>query len=314
MQAQTIGKMANDIVSVNEVQGEVIFYQPDNTMRLEVRLEDEPVWLTQQQMVTLFQYSKANVSEHIRNIYDQGELEQEATVRNFRTVRKEGNRMVNRTLTYYNLDAIISVGFRVNTKRGIMFRQWANRTLKEYLLRGYAFHQQMIAMQRQIDVRLEEQNERLSVVENHLHEHDQKFDMIVKTPELPNEGVFFDGQIFDAFKLVMQLIKSAEHRIILIDNYINEEILTMFDQRANGVTAYIYTARIDSAMQLAIQRHDAQYDPIPVNVFRMSHDRWLIIDDKVYHFGASLKDLGKKWFGVSLYQDITPEELLSKIS
>lgn len=314
MQAQTIGKMANDIVSVNEVQGEVIFYQPDNTMRLEVRLEDETVWLTQQQMVTLFQSSKANVSEHIRNIYDQGELEQEATVRNFRTVRKEGNRMVNRTLTYYNLDAIISVGFRVNTKRGIMFRQWANRTLKEYLLRGYAFHQQMIAMQRQIDVRLEEQNERLSVVENHLHEHDQKFDMIVKTPELPNEGVFFDGQIFDAFKLVMQLIKSAEHRIILIDNYINEEILTMFDQRANGVTACIYTARIDSAMQLAIQRHDAQYDPIPVNVFRMSHDRWLIIDEKVYHFGASLKDLGKKWFGVSLYQDITPEELLSKIS
>lgn len=314
MQAQTIGKMANDIVSVNEVQGEVIFYQPDNTMRLEVRLEDETVWLTQQQMVTLFQSSKANVSEHIRNIYDQGELEQEATVRNFRTVRKEGNRMVNRTLTYYNLDAIISVGFRVNTKRGIMFRQWANRALKEYLLRGYAFHQQMIAMQRQIDVRLEEQNERLSVVENHLHEHDQKFDMIVKTPELPNEGVFFDGQIFDAFKLVMQLIKSAEHRIILIDNYINEEILTMFDQRANGVIASIYTARIDSAMQLAIQRHDAQYDPIPVNVFRMSHDRWLIIDEKVYHFGASLKDLGKKWFGVSLYQDITPEELLSKIS
>ena len=306
--------MANDIVSVNEVQGEVIFYQPDNTMRLEVRLEDETVWLTQQQMVTLFQSSKANVSEHIRNIYDQGELEQEATVRNFRTVRKEGNRMVNRTLTYYNLDAIISVGFRVNTKRGIMFRQWANRTLKEYLLRGYAFHQQMIAMQRQIDVRLEEQNERLSAVENHLHEHDQKFDMIVKTPELPNEGVFFDGQIFDAFKLVMQLIKSAEHRIILIDNYINEEILTMFDQRANGVIASIYTARIDSAMQLAIQRHDAQYDSIPVNVFRMSHDRWLIIDEKVYHFGASLKDLGKKWFGVSLYQDITPEELLSKIS
>lgn len=306
--------MANDIVSVNEVQGEVIFYQPDNTMRLEVRLEDETVWLTQQQMVTLFQSSKANVSEHIRNIYDQGELEQQATVRNFRTVRKEGNRMVNRTLTYYNLDAIISVGFRVNTKRGIMFRQWANRTLKEYLLRGYAFHQQMIAMQRQIDVRLEEQNERLSAVENHLHEHDQKFDMIVKTPELPNEGVFFDGQIFDAFKLVMQLIKSAEHRIILIDNYINEEILTMFDQRANGVIASIYTARIDSAMQLAIQRHDAQYDPIPVNVFRMSHDRWLIIDEKVYHFGASLKDLGKKWFGVSLYQDITPEELLSKIS
>ena len=167
--------MANEIVPVNEIQGEVIFYQPDSTMRLEVRLEDETVWLTQQQMVDLFQSSKANVSEHIRNIYDQGELEQKATVRNFRTVRKEGNRMVNRTLAYYNLDAIISVGFRVNTKRGIMFRQWANRTLKEYLLRGYAFHQQIIAMQRQIDVRLEEQNERLSAVESHIQEHDQKY-------------------------------------------------------------------------------------------------------------------------------------------
>lgn len=314
MQAQTIDKMANDIVSVNEVQGEVIFYQPDNTMRIEVRLENETVWLTQQQMAELFSTDRTSIARHIGNIYTADELEEGATCAKIAQVRQEGNRRVKRTLVYYNLDMIISVGYRVNSKRGTMFRQWANRILKEYLLRGYAFHQQMIAMQRQIDVRLEEQNERLSAVENHLHEHDQKFDMIVKTPELPNEGVFFDGQIFDAFKLVMQLIKSAEHRIILIDNYINEEILTMFDQRANGVTACIYTARIDSAMQLAIQRHDAQYDPISVNVFRMSHDGWLIIDEKVYHFGASLKDLGKKWFGVSLYQDITPEELLSKIS
>ena len=286
MQAQTIDKMANDIVSVNEVQGEVIFYQPDNTMRIEVRLEDETVWLTQQQMAELFSTDRTSIARHIGNIYTSDELEEEATCAKIAQVRQEGNRRVKRTMVYYNLDMIISVGYRVNSKRGTMFRQWANRILKEYLLRGYAFHQQMIAMQRQIDVRLEEQNERLSAVENHLHEHDQKFDMIVKTPELPNEGVFFDGQIFDAFKLVMQLIKSAG----------------------------IYTARIDSAMQLAIQRHDAQYDPIPVNVFRMSHDRWLIIDEKVYHFGASLKDLGKKWFGVSLYQDITPEELLSKIS
>lgn len=306
--------MANDIAAVEGMQGEVILYQPDDMLRLEVKLEDETVWLTQQQMVSLFQSSKANVSEHIKNIYEQSELDLDATVRNFRTVRKEGNRTVTRTLTYYNLDTIISVGFRVNTKRGIMFRQWANKTLKEYLLRGYAFHQQMIAMQRQMDVRLEEQNERLSAIETHLQDHDQKFDMIVKTPGLPNEGVFFDGQVFDAFKLVMQLVKSAEHRIVLIDNYINEEILTMLDQRAPGVSACIYTARIDATMQLSIQRHDAQYDPIPVNLFRMSHDRWLIIDDKVYHFGASLKDLGKKWFGVSLYQDTTPEELLSKIS
>ena len=210
MQAQTIDKMANDIVSVNEVQGEVIFYQPDNTMRIEVRLEDETVWLTQQQMAELFSTDRTSIARHIGNIYTSDELEEEATCAKIAQVRQEGNRRVKRTMVYYNLDMIISVGYRVNSKRGTMFRQWANRILKEYLLRGYAFHQQMIAMQRQIDVRLEEQNERLSAVENHLHEHDQKFEMIVKTPELPNEGVFFDGQIFDAFKLVMQLIKSAK--------------------------------------------------------------------------------------------------------
>lgn len=305
--------MENHIVPIEESHGEVIIYQPDKTIAVEVRLEDETVWLTQQQMVSLFQSSKANISEHLRNIYEQGELDSASTVRDFRTVRKEGKRTVARTLTYYNLDAIISVGFRVNTKRGIKFRQWANKTIKDYLLRGYAFHQQMIAMQRQIDVRMEEQTERLTHIEEHLREHDQKFDMIVKTPDLPLEGVFFDGQVFDAFKLVLQLVKSARSRIILIDNYVNAEVLTMLDQRADGVGACIYTAQIDSALQLAIQRHDAQYPAIPVLQFRRSHDRWLIIDDSVYHFGASLKDLGKKWFGVSLYQDITPEELLNKI-
>ncbi len=213
MQNQTIDKMANDIVSVNEAQGEVIFYQPDNTMRLEVRLEDETVWLTQQQMAELFATDRTSIARHIGNIYTTDELEEVATCAKIAQVRQEGNRRVKRSMVYYNLDMIISVGYRVNSKRGTMFRQWANRILKDYLLRGYAFHQQMIAMQRQIDVRLEEQNERLSAVESHLQDHDQKFDMIVKTPGLPNEGVFFDGQVFDAFKLVMQLVKRAEHRI-----------------------------------------------------------------------------------------------------
>ena len=305
--------MENHIVPIEESHGEVIIYQPDKTIAVEVRLEDETVWLTQQQMVSLFQSSKANISEHLRNIYEQGELEAAATVRDFRTVRKEGKRTVTRTLTYYNLDAIISVGFRVNTKRGIKFRQWANKTIRDYLLRGYAFHQQMTAMQRQIDVRMEEQAERLNHIEEHLRKHDQQFDMIVKTPGLPLEGVFFDGQVFDAYKLVLQLVKSARSRIILIDNYVNADVLTMLDQRADGVNACRYTAQTDAALQLAIQRHDAQYPAIPVSLFRRSHDRWLIIDDSVYHFGASLKDLGKKWFGVSLFQDITPEELLNKI-
>ena len=301
------------VIDIKDQQGEVIFYQPDSTSRIEVKLEDETVWLTQQQMVELFQSSKANISEHIKNIYEQQELDQDATVRNFRTVREEGGRTVSRNLTYYNLDAIISVGFRVNTKRGIMFRQWANKTLKEYLLRGYAFHQQITAIQRQIDIRFEEQSERFSSIENRLTEHDQKFDLIIKTPNLPEEGVFFDGQVFDAFKLVSQLIKSATNRIVLIDNYVDEQTLTLIDQRMQGVDAYVYTAKIDNVLSLTIQRHNAQYPPIMVSEFRLSHDRWLIIDERVYHFGASLKDLGKKWFGVSLFHDITPNELISKI-
>lgn len=263
-------------------QGEIILYQPDETIKLEVRMEDETVWLTQAQIVELFQSSKANISEHIKNIYEQEELEESSTVRDFRTVRPEGKRHVVRNLTYYNLDAIISIGFRVNSKRGIQFRQWANKVLKEYLLKGYSI------------------NRRLSELEKTVALHSEKIDFFVRTSLPPVEGIFYDGQIFDAYKFATDLIKSAKTSLVLIDNYVDESVLLMLSKRNPGVSATVYTQRITPQLQLDLDKHNDQYPPINMRTYRNGHDRFLIIDDReVYHIGASLKDLGKKMFAFS---------------
>lgn len=263
-------------------QGEIILYQPDETVKLDVRIEDETVWLTQAQIVELFQSSKANISEHIKNIYEQEELEESSTVRDFRTVRQEGKRQVVRNLTYYNLDAIISIGFRVNSKRGIQFRQWANSILKEYLLKGYSI------------------NQRLSELEKTVALHSEKIDFFVRTSLPPVEGIFFDGQIFDAYKFATDLIKTARKSLLLIDNYVDESVLLMLSKRNPGVSATIYTQKITAQLQLDLDKHNDQYPPINIRTYRNSHDRFLIVDDKeVYHIGASLKDLGKKMFAFS---------------
>lgn len=270
-------------------QGEIILYQPDETVKLEVRMEDETVWLTQAQIVELFQSSKANISEHIKNIYEQEELEESSTVRDFRTVRQEGKRQVVRNLTYYNLDAIISIGFRVNSKRGIQFRQWANKVLKEYLLKGYSINQ-----------RLNDMGKELAQIKNTLSEHSEKIDFFVRTSLPPVEGIFYDGQIFDAYKFATDLIRSARKSLVLIDNYVDESVLLMLSKRNPGVSATVYTQRITPQLQLDLDKHNDQYPPINMRTYRNGHDRFLIIDDReVYHIGASLKDLGKKMFAFS---------------
>lgn len=274
-------------------QGEIILYQPDEAVKLEVRLEDETVWLTQAQLVELFQSSKANISEHIKNIYEQGELEENSTVRDFRTVRQEGKRQVVRNISYYNLDAIISIGFRVNSKRGILFRQWANKVLKDYLLKGYSI------------------NRRLSELEQTVSEHSKKIDFFVRTSLPPVEGIFFDGQIFDAYKFASDLIKSARQSLVLIDNYVDESVLLMLSKRQPRVTATIYTQRITSQLRLDLDRHNDQYPPVDVRTCKLSHDRFLIVDDAVYHIGASLKDLGKKWFAFSKLS--LPAEMITNL-
>ena len=263
-------------------KGEIILYQPNETIRLEVRLEEESVWLTQAQIAALFGIEVPAISKHIRNIYQSEELERKATVSKMEIVRQEGNRKVKRTIDIYNLDMILSIGYRVNSKNATRFRQWANQVLKDYLLKGYSI------------------NHRLQTLERTVAEHSQKIDFFVRTALPPIEGVFYNGQIFDAYKFATDLIKSAKHSLVLIDNYVDETTLLMLSKRNEGVTATIYTAKISQQLQLDIEKHNDQYPPIQLRTYKESHDRFLLIDGKeVYHIGASLKDLGKKLFAFS---------------
>ena len=285
----------NVMNNIDSNTGEIVMYQPDETIRLEVRVENETVWLTQQQMADLFLTTKQNVSLHISNIYDEGELEYVTTVKDYLTVQKEGKRMVKRHINLYNLDVIISVGYRVKSLRGTRFRQWANRVLKEYLLNGYSV------------------NRRFETIEQRLTAAEDKIDFFVRSSLPPVEGIFFDGQIFDAYVQIVNLIKQAKHSIVLIDNYIDETTLTMLSKRDTSVSATIYTRQLSNQQQLDITRHNQQYPPITVNISQRNHDRFLIIDDVVYLFGASLKDAGKKLFAYIKMQETPAAELLNNI-
>ena len=262
----------------NTNTGEIILYQPDSSIRLEVRMEEETVWLTQAQMTLLFQTTKQNISLHIGNIFKEGELYEDSVVKDFLTTATDGKKY---RMRYYNLEVIISVGYRVKSKRGTQFRIWANAVLKEYILRGYAV------------------NQRIARLEGKVAEHDRKLDFFVRTALPPVEGIFYDGQIFDAYAFASDLIRSAKRRIVLIDNYIDDSVLLMLSKRSAVVAAEIVTRRVSETLTLDLERHNRQYPPISVRECDRYHDRFLIIDDTVYHLGASLKDLGKKLFAFS---------------
>lgn len=291
-------------------RGEIILYHPDETVRLEVRLEDDTVWLTQAQMAELFQTTKNNITIHIGNVYKEKELLPQPTSKESLLVRMEGHRQVTREVKLYNLDVIISVGYRVKSQRGTEFRQWANKVIKDYLLRGYAINYQV----RQLADKVEAQQGKIEQIESTLLNHQEKIDFFVRTNQPPVEGIFFDGQIFDAYRFVNDLVRKAKSSIVLIDNYVDDTVLAMLDKRTAGVTATIYTQHVGQQLQLDIDRHNAQYDPIVVEHFNRAHDRFLLIDDEVYHIGASLKDLGKKWFAFTLMRDLSATELISRIS
>ena len=285
---------------------EIIIYQPDEELSLDVRVEDETVWLTQSQIVELFESSKANISEHLKHIFDSGELSKEATVRKFRTVRQEGNRNVTRNIDFFNLDVIISVGYRVNTVRGIQFRQWANKVLKEYLLRGYAVNQRLMQLEDRID-------RHFSEYDRHLLQLDEKVDFFVRSSIQPKEGIFFDGQIFDAYAFIAGLIRKARHRIVVIDNYIDDSVLVQLSKRTPGVTVDIYDGQISRQLRQDVEKHNAQYPGVTLHNYTKAHDRFLIIDEEVYHIGHSLKDLGKKLFAFSKMDVMTGSELICRL-
>ncbi len=282
--------------TIENKQGELILYQTaDNKTTLDVRFENETVWLTQAQMVDLFNASKQNISLHINNVFKEGELTPEATVKEYLTVQLEGIRKVKRSILLYNLDVIISVGYRVKSQRGTQFRIWANKVLKNYLLNGFAVH------------------ERINRIEKKILEHEQTFDLLIKTSLPPHEGIFFDGQIFDAYEKVSSFIKEANTSIILIDNYVDETVLTLLSKHKKGVKTTIFTKKITKQLALDITKHNQQYEPIEVIEFTKAHDRFLIIDEKIiYHIGASLKDLGKKWFAFSKIE-IDPQLIINEL-
>ena len=286
--------MANELALYNPSDKNVVVYQSeDGTLQLDVQLSDDTVWLSQQQMATLFNVKENNITYHIKGVYKMHELEPEATTQKIRVVRLEGNRRVTRIIDFYNLDMIISVGYRVNSANATQFRRWATRILKEYMLRGYAVNQQLIHLEEQVD-------RRFRAIESELHEHKEKIDFFVRTNQAPVEQVFFGGKFFAARVLLEKLVKTAKNRVIIIDAYVDAATFEILDVRANNVAATIYCGKDLSSLRDA---HNATIGVEPIDTYvwtNPSHDRWLIIDEQLYHCGHSLKDMGKKLSAISL--------------
>ena len=292
----------NELVATNVSTNEIVLYQPNEQMSLEVKLENETVWLTQQQIADLFGVKRPAVTKHLGNIFREGELDITSVSSILEHTAADGKIY---STQFYNLDAILSVGYRVNSKNATLFRRWANQVLKEYMLRGYAVNQRIVYVEEYFDKRLRAHEQRIENVE-------QKIDFFVRTSLPPQQGIFYDGQIFDAYTFINDRIREATTRIILIDNYIDDSVLTILSKRADKVAATIYTKKTTAQLQLDIQKHNAQYPPIEIVEFDRSHDRFLCIDETVYHLGASIKDLGKKWFAFNR-MEMPTSELLQKI-
>ena len=282
------------------MKDEIILYRPNELAEhIEVKIDEETVWLSLNQIAQLFDRDKSVISRHLRNIFKDGELSFEATVAKNATVQIEAGREVKREIEYYNLDAILSVGYRVNSKQGTQFRIWATRVLKDYLLKGYSINNRMN--------RLEDNFESLKNKVNQI-------DLQINTHLIPSQGVFFNGQIFDAYELASRIIRSAQKSIVLIDNYIDENTLTHLAKKEKGVHVHLLTKTISKELQLDLKKANDQYGNFEAKLFTQSHDRFLIIDDKeVYHLGASLKDLGKKWFAFSKLETKSVEGIMNQI-
>jgi hypothetical protein len=275
--------------------GEIVLYQPDDQLSLEVKLENETVWLTQQQIADLFGCSTDNVGLHLKNIFAEDELDKNATTEVFSVVRLEGARKVRRNVTHYNLDAILSVGYRVSSRNATQFRRWATAVLKDYLIKGYNINQRLIYVEERID-------RRLNTIEKELADHREKIDFFVRTNVPPVEQVFFNGQFFEARSLLERMVKTAQKRVVIIDPYVDATTFEILDVRQKGVTADIYSVSEHTTLRNA---HNATAGIEPINTHQWttpSHDRWLIIDDNLFLCGHSFKDMGKKLTAIILME------------
>ncbi len=283
------------------IKDEIIIYQANELTKVEVKIEDETVWLTQDQMAKLFGRNRVAITQHLGNIFREDELDKKVVCKDFLLTTQHGaieGKTQTRKTKIYNLDVIISVGYRVKSKQGTIFRIWATKILKEHLLKGYTLNNRMNRIEDNVQA---------------LNDKVQQIDLQINTSLPPVQGVFYNGQIFDAYTFVSTLIRKAEKSIVLVDNYIDDTVLTQLSKRNKDVEAVIYTKNISKQLKLDIKKHNQQYPHIEIKTFSDSHDRFLIIDKKeLYHMGASLKDLGKKWFAFSR-MDSMINDILSKL-
>ena len=291
-----VSPQANGLATT--ARNEIVVYQPDETIRLDVRLENETVWLTQLKIAELFGVQKAAISKHIKNIFVSGELVKEATVSKMETVQTEGGRTVVRVQEFFNLDVIIAVGYRVNSKRATLFRIWATKIIKDYLLRGYSVNYRLNLLEDKV-------NRRMAKAESDISDLKDKVDFFVQMQTPPLQGVFYNGQLWDARVFVERLIASAKRSLLLIDNWVTVDTLDLFAKKRTGVKVTIFTSEHYDEKGVPhrkispadIKTFNKQYPKLAIRYNETFHDRFLIIDDKeIYLIGASLKDLGAKCF------------------
>ena len=304
----------NDIQAVSSTDSQIVLYQPDETISLEVKLdtERETVWLTQQQIADLFGTKRPAITKHLSNIFKSGELDQDSVSSILEHTASDGK--IYKT-QFYNLDAIISVGYRVNSINATVFRRWATNVLRDYLLKGYSVNQQLLAMQRQIDTRFDEQSQRMLRIEDTQAKQQHQLDFFIRTSTPPAEMVFFNGQFFTARVAIENLIKTAEQRVIIIDHYVDAKTFDMFDVRKPGVQGIIYTQGVGAGMTRLRDEHNRQTGVQPVEVFKWRtepHDRFLIIDDRLYHCGHSLNATGGKLSAIML-MGTSPDVILAEM-
>ena len=312
----------------DELQGEIILYQPEGSVKLEVRVENETVWLTQAQMAELFHATKQNISLHIANIYKEGELDKNSVVKEYLTTASDGKCYKTK---WFNLDVIISVGYRIKSIQGTRFRQWALNILKDYMLKGYAINQRKISTELQIADRLHEQRQLIErqnaeitefkgKTEKHFNEQDfrlsaveKRIDFFVQAAQTPTGGILATGTHFDGFVLIGDLVKTAKRSVVFIDPFATIDILKFAAMRAKGVSATIYSPRITPEFKEAQKLHNKQYPGLGLKTMRTIHDRFLLVDDTVYHFGASFKDMGNEMTAFSILNFVSPEEVIEKV-
>ena len=287
------------------MKSEIVLYRPNElTKHIEVRFDEDTVWLNRQQIAMLFGRDVKTIGKHINNVFSEGELEQKVVIAKFATTTQHGaikGKTQTINVEYYNLDVIISIGYRVKSKQGTQFRIWATKKLKDYLLKGYAINNRMNRIEDNVEALKNKVNE---------------IDLQINTHLIPTQGVFFEGQVFDAYELASKIIRSAKQSIVLIDNYTDESTLTHLAKKKKGVKALLLTKNIDKKLNLDIQKANAQYGDFDAKQFTQSHDRFLIIDNgkEVYHIGASLKDLGKRWFAFSKMDKGSVASIINAIS